>query len=87
MCAFESNIFRSGLLEVAKNHRKQSKGGTGDAKVVAMYKELLNKCTEDVWKNVLYTEKFIEEWYECEKTLDATVEELIVPNARWRFYC
>ena len=44
-----------------------------------MWTEALDQCTPEVWENcVRHTEDLIRNWYEREKILDVTVNELII---------
>lgn len=53
--------------------------GYGDEQVREMWKEALDQCTEEIWKNcVSHTEKLIVVWYEREKVLDTAMDEFII---------
>ena len=72
-------------IELIWAHAKQyydtniGRDGYGDDKVIAMWTEALDQCTPEVWENcVRHTEDLIRNWYEREKILDVTVNELII---------
>ncbi|KAF5305197.1 hypothetical protein FQA39_LY09285 [Lamprigera yunnana] len=53
--------------------------GYTDKKVIAMWDEALRQCSKVLWENcVNHTENLIKNWYECEKLLDVSVNELII---------
>lgn len=72
-------------IELIWAHAKQyyndhiGRDGYGDDRVLEMWKEALEQCTKDVWSNcVRHTEEKIRTWYERERILDVTVDELII---------
>lgn len=55
------------------------RNGYGDNNVIAMWDEALQQCTPELWKDcVCHTEELIKKWYEREKILDVTVNELLI---------